>query len=205
LKIIIEKYNPIWVIKFQKLKKEISLILKSLNPQIEHIGSTSIPNLSAKPIIDIAVGVNNISELDLTINPMIKNKFIYYSVYNKVMPKRRLFVGLKNKNDFNKFKKIYSNYEDIPHEKIHRYRLCHIHIWEFGSSEWKRHIAFRDYLIEHIQIQEKYKHLKVELSKKDWKDGNEYNSGKNDFIEAIETKAISWYDKKFKDNGIRPN
>ena len=194
MKIIIEKYNPKWIKQFKKLKNELSSILKFFNPKIEHIGSTSVPSLSAKPIIDIAVGVNNSSELNLTINPMIKNKFIYYEIYNKVMPKRRLFVGLKNKNDFNKFKKIYSNYEDIPHEKIHRYRLCHIHIWEFGSSEWKRHIAFRDYLKEHIQIQEKYKHLKVELSKKDWIDGNEYNLGKNDFIKQIESEAILWYD-----------
>ena len=113
MKIIIEKYNPKWIKQFNKLKNELSSILKFLNPKIEHIGSTSIPSLSAKPIIDIAVGVNNSSELELTIDPMIKNKFIYYEVYNKVMPNRRLFVGLKDKNDFNKFQVKYSNNEKI--------------------------------------------------------------------------------------------
>ena len=200
MKIIIEKYNPIWVKEFKKLKKELASILKNLNPQIEHIGSTSVPSLSAKPIIDIAIGVSKSAELDITICPMIENKFIYYEVYNKVMPKRRLFVGLKNKNDSHKFKKIYSNDEEIPHEKIHSFRLCHIHIWKFGTYEWERHIAFRDYLKEHTKIKDEYELLKVKLSKKNWIDGNEYNFGKNDFIKEIESNAISWYDKYIKNN-----
>ena len=194
MKIIIEKYNPKWIKQFKKLKNELSSILKFFNPKIEHIGSTSVPSLSAKPIIDIAVGVNNSSELDLTIDPMIKNKFIYYEVYNKVMPKRRLFVGLKNKNDFHKFKEIYSNNEEIPHEEIHGFKLCHIHIWRFGTSEWKRHIAFKDYLKEHAKIKKEYEILKIRLSQEDWIDGNEYNLGKNDFIKQIESEAVLWYD-----------
>ena len=91
LKIEVEKYNSNWINQFYDLKNQLSMILESLNPIIEHIGSTSIPFLSAKPIIDIAVGIKNTSELDLTIDPMIKNQFIYYEVYNKVMPERRLF------------------------------------------------------------------------------------------------------------------
>ena len=195
MKIIIEKYNPIWVKEFKKLKKELASILKFLNPQIEHIGSTSVPSLSAKPIIDIAIGVSKSIELDLTIDPMIKNKFIYYKVYNKWMPKRRLFVGLKNKTNSHKFNKIYSDDKEIPHEHIHSSKLCHIHIWKFGTSEWKRHIAFRDYLKEHIKIKDEYERLKVKLSKKNWIDGNEYNLGKNDFIKKIESDAISWHNK----------
>ena len=74
----------------------------NIHPKIEHIGSTSIQSLSAKPIIDILIGVNKNSELDLTIDPMIQNKFIYYKVYDKDMPKRRFYVGLK-------FKKIQCN------------------------------------------------------------------------------------------------
>ena len=170
------------------------MILESLNPIIEHIGSTSIQFLSAKPIIDIAVGIKNTSELDLTIDPMIKNQFIYYEVYNKVMPERRLFVGLKDKKDFAKFQKIYSYDDEIPHKRIQMYKLSHIHIWEFESDEWKRHIAFRDYLKAHTEISEKYAHLKNKLSKKDWIDGNEYNDAKNYFIKQIESQAILWYD-----------
>ena len=123
MKIIKEKYNPEWKKQFKIIINELSSALKFLNPRIEHIGRTSVPALSAKPIIDIAIGVNKSSELDLTIDPMIKNKFIYYEIYNKVMPKRRLFVGLKNKNDFHKFKKRYSNNEEILHKEIYGFKL----------------------------------------------------------------------------------
>ena len=99
LKIEVEKYNPNWINQFYDLKNQLSMILESLNPIIEHIGSTSIQFLSAKTIIDIAVGIKSISELDLVIKPMIKTQFIYYEVYNEVMPERRLFVGIKDKKD----------------------------------------------------------------------------------------------------------
>ena len=194
MKIEVEKYNPNWINQFYDLKNQLSMILESLNPIIEHIGSTSIQFLSAKPIIDIAVGIKNTSELDLTIDPMIKNQFIYYEVYNKVMPERRLFVGLKDKKDFAKFQKIYSYDDEIPHKRLQIYKLSHIHIWEFESDEWKRHIAFRDYLKEHVEISKTYSHLKNKLSKKDWVDDNEYNDAKNDFIKQVESQAILWYD-----------
>ena len=156
--------------------------------------------LSAKPIIDIAVGINNNSELDLTIDPMIENKYIYYEVYNKIMPRRRLFVGLKKKIDFHKFQEKYSNNEEIPNNEINNLRLCHIHIWKFGSSEWKRHIAFREYLKKYPVVCEKYAYLKNNLSEKNWVDGNEYNSAKNNFIKQVESEAYPWYNKYIKDN-----
>ena len=194
MRIELEKYNPNWITQFYDLKNQLSIILEDLNPIIEHIGSTSVQFLSAKPIIDIAVGIKSISELDLAIKPMMKNQFIYYEVYNKVMPERRLFVGLKDKKDFDKFQNIYSYDDEIPHKRIQMYKLSHIHIWEFESDEWKRHIAFRDYLNEHVEIGKRYSHLKNKLSKRDWVDVNEYNDAKNDFIKQVESQAILWYD-----------
>ena len=195
MKIEIEKYNPKWIEEFLKIKQELTSILKFLNPKIEHIGSTSIQSLSAKPIIDILVGINKNSQLDLTIDPMIQNKFIYYKVYDKDMPKRRFYVGLKDKKMHKKFNSIYSKNEEIPHKKIHSLKKCHIHIWEYGCPEWNRHIAFRDYLKQYSKIKQEYEILKLQLSKKDWINGNEYNNAKNNFIKKIESKAILWYDK----------
>ena len=195
MKIQIEEYNPDWVEQFTKLERELSSTLKLLKPKIEHVGSTSIPNLAAKPIIDILVGIQSTSDLDKTIEPMINNQYIYYEVYNKVMPQRRLYVGLKNKSDSYKFQKIYSHNEVIPHQDIHDHRLSHIHIWQFGTYEWARHIAFRDYLKKHPEVKKQYEILKIKLSKKEWIDGNEYNKAKDGFIKVEEEKAISWYNK----------
>lgn len=196
MKIEVKKYNPNWLNQYKDLKNKLSIILENLNPIIEHIGSTSIPSLCAKPIIDIAVGIKDFTELNLTIQPMIENQFIYYKVYNNIMPKRRLFIGLKNDKDSIQFKKIYSYNNEIPQKQIHTYKLTHIHIWEFQSYEWKRHIAFRDYLKEHIEISKKYSSLKYKLSKKEWIDVNEYNDAKSNFIKEIETKALLWYEKQ---------
>ena len=195
MKINIEKYNADWEGKFEQIKAELCSVLINLNPKIEHIGSTSVPNLAAKPIIDIQVGINNSYDLDKTIEPMINNHYIYYEIYNSVMPNRRLFVGLKDKKYIRNFQNIYSKGDLIPHEKINQLRLTHIHIWEHGTDDWNRHIIFRDYLREHPEIASQYESLKKQLSLKDWKDGNEYNDAKDSFIKTEESKAILWYRK----------
>lgn len=196
MKIQIESYNPEWAISFEQIKKDLQAILKEFNPRIEHIGSTSIPNLAAKPIIDIAVGIDSAKDLDRTIEPMLGSHYIYYEVYNSSMPLRRFFVGLKNKKDHSKFKNIYREGDSIPHEEIHAHKLCHVHIWEYGTPEWFRHIAFRDYLIENPEIRDRYETLKKNLSEQDWCDGNEYSSAKNNFIKAEEANALLWYRRK---------
>ena len=195
MKINIEKYNTEWTGQFEKIKAELCSVLVKLNPKTEHIGSTSVPNLAAKPIIDIQVGIENSYDLDKTIEPMINNHYIYYEIYNSVMPNRRLFVGLKDKKYIRNFQNIYSKGDFIPHEKINQLRLTHIHIWEHGTDDWNRHIAFRDYLREHPEIANQYESLKKQLSLKDWEDGNEYNDAKDSFIKTEESKAILWYRK----------
>jgi GrpB-like predicted nucleotidyltransferase (UPF0157 family) len=198
MKIEIAEYNPEWLNQFKLIKEELNVILGELNPRIEHIGSTSVPGLAAKPIIDILVGIERVSLLDETIKLMIRHNYIYYEIYNSDMPSRRLYIGLKDKNDINIFQSIYTNQDKIPHIKIHQHKLTHIHILGFETPEWKRHIAFRDYLREHAATNTHYEHLKKELSSRNWKDGNEYNSSKNDFIKTEEEKAILWYNEKQK-------
>jgi len=192
LKIEIEEYNREWTGQFEKIKADLYSILINLNPKIEHIGSTSVPDLAAKPIIDIQVGIKNSNDLDKTIEPMIYNHYIYYEIYNSVMPKRRLFVGLKDEKYIRNFQNIYSKGDLIPHEKINQLRLTHVHIWEHGTKDWNRHIAFRNYLREHAEVKSQYESLKKQLSLKDWKDGNEYNDAKDSFIKTTEAKAILW-------------
>ena len=196
MKINIEKYNSEWTTQFEKIKCELNSILVKLNPIIEHIGSTSVPNLAAKPIIDIQVGIENSYDLDKTIEPMINNHYIYYEIYNSSMPNRRLFVRLKDKKYINNFQKIYSKGDLIPHEKINQIRLAHIHIWEYKTDDWFRHIAFREYLKDHPNIKSQYELLKKQLSLMDWNDGNEYNEAKDSFIKKEEAKAILWYENK---------
>lgn len=193
MKIQIKKYNPIWKKQFFELHEKLSNTLQFLSPRIEHIGSTSVPDLSAKPIIDVAVGIESLSDLDLVVEPMVKAGFIYYEAFNKDMPNRRLFVGLIRDADVKHFQSVYKDGDIIPHAKINALRQCHIHVWEFGSLDWERHIAFREYLKNHSGIKEAYEKLKWRLGYDEWEHGMAYNDGKNDFVTAVQALALDWY------------
>ena len=193
MKIEITPYDPAWPATFSTIKNELQQVLSDLNPKIEHIGSTAVPDLAAKPIIDVAVGLAQVSELDKAVEPMIQNHYIYYKAYNASMPLRRLFVGLKDSGAQHRFNHTYAEAAGIPHAAIAAHRLCHVHVWEYGSSEWIRHIAFREYLMAHPSAALEYAQLKQQLSTLDWRDGNAYNDGKNRFVKALEAKAVSWY------------
>jgi GrpB-like predicted nucleotidyltransferase (UPF0157 family) len=195
MKINIDPYNPNWAYLFIELKNEILESLHFLNPTIEHIGSTSIIDLSSKPIIDILVGIPSLEQLNETIQPLIDLKYIYFEKFNSSMPNRRFYVKLKNKTNFYNAPEVFTKNDIIPNE-LNEHKLAHVHIFENNSLDYKRHIAFRDYLKKHSVEKEKYQQLKLDLSSKFWKDGSEYNSAKNDFIKNLEQKAIQWYDGK---------
>lgn len=196
MQIKLEPYNDDWVRQFSTIKNELLILLKDLDPKIEHFGSTSVPGLAAKPVIDILVGVQSVGDFEfLTKKIMVSKRYIYYKVFNKLMPERRLFVRLKDKIDMEEFEKIYHEPEDIPHDKLNLSRIAHVHVWEYNSKGWIRHIAFREYLKSHNEIKEEYENLKKKLSQRDWKNGMEYNDGKDKFIKTEEKKAILWYSK----------
>lgn len=192
MKIEIQSFSKNWKIQFEEIKLELQKSLILLKPQIDHIGSTSIEGLSAKPIIDILIGVNSESELNETIKPLTNTGYIYYEMYNSIMPYRRFFIKTKSIEILNNTIKKES---DI-NEKIlnHTNRIAHIHIIPKSSIHWLRHIAFKNYLLENLEIKKEYQRLKEILSLKDWRGGNEYNSAKNDFIKCHEKKALKWYE-----------
>ena len=196
MKLIIEPYNKDWPKQFLSIKKEIQTLLKQYHPIVEHFGSTAVPGLAAKPVIDILVGIEDISHFPHIVDLMLQHEsYIYYKVFDKEIPERRLFVRLKDGVDTAGFDQIMNDFNNIPHDKINASRIAHVHIWEYNSSNWIRHIAFRDYLIAHEDVREKYGNIKKELGKKDWAHGMEYNDGKNAFLKEEEAKALVWYEK----------
>lgn len=197
MKITIEKHNPNWANDFETIREELLKLIGFLDPKIEHIGSTSVHGLSAKPIIDIIVGVDSEKDLEKTIKSLINNNYIYYEYYNEGMPYRRFFVKHKiNPKDLS-IPSIIIDEDKIPaNTKEYNYRLAHIHILPYNSEHWIRHIAFRDYLRTHLDIKYQYQYLKEELSKQEWLDGNEYSEAKDKFIKTEEKKAINWYKTK---------
>ena len=169
MKVKLSKYDPNWINLFQEEKKQISNKLGDKIVTVEHIGSTSVPGLGAKPIIDILLGVKNISDADEFIPKMTELGYEYRNNFEHVMPYRRYFT---------------------------KPGFYHVHTVEVTSSFWKRHLLFRDYLRAHVEVRDAYYKLKKELAEREWDDTNDYALAKTGFIKRIEKEAEVYYNRK---------
>ncbi|WP_270087680.1 GrpB family protein [Sphingobacterium sp. SYP-B4668] len=194
MKLKFEDYNPSWSTDFEAIKIALLDTIGAVDPVIEHIGSTAVEGLSAKPIIDILIGVRDEEALEKIIVPLVNNGYVYYPIYNSMMPYRRFFVKHRVSPEHLSIAPIISEEVQIPKStEEHNHRLAHIHILPYNSEHWIRHIAFRDYLRVHPVVTAQYQALKAQLSRQEWSDGNEYNASKNEFIKTEEQHAIDWY------------
>ncbi len=194
MKLPFESYNPAWKTMFEGLKEELSEMLLVLSPLIEHIGSTSVEGLSAKPIIDIMIGVSDYRDLDRVPLFLNNGSYVYYEKYNEDMPYRRFFVRLTANAKELGLMEVIGKEDDIPEQMHdHSLRMAHVHVIPTDSEHWLRHIAFRDYLRAHPAIVQEYQTLKERLTQQEWKDGNDYNAGKDVFLKREEQNALRWY------------
>lgn len=189
-----ELYNPAWKNQFNAVKQELDELLSSIHVSVEHIGSTSVEGLSAKPIIDVMVGLSNEEDLDKVPSLLAGANYVYYEKYNKDMPYRRFFLLLREKPEALGLPFRIGPADEIP-EKMHDHdlRIAHIHVIPIVSKHWLRHIAFRDYLRTHSTVKEEYQVLKEQLVQQQWEDGNDYNKGKDAFLKVEEKRAVEWY------------
>ncbi|MGP7817888.1 GrpB family protein [Niallia sp. 01092] len=162
--VVLKQYNPDWVRQFEWEKKRIIEAIGDRTIKIEHIGSTSIQGLGAKPIIDIMVAVKNLEEVSNLIIPLKNIEFEYVP---KPEFKDRMFFrkGLWGKG------------------------TCHLHICEFNSSEWNDKLLFRDYLRLYPEAAKEYYLLKKQLASEYSFDRLTYTLKKEPFIKHIIEKA----------------
>ena len=196
VKILIEEYQADWVNDFLKEKDIIGLTLIAFSPAIEHIGSTSVPGLCAKPTIDILVGLQEESRLDQTISPMIDRGYSYFKKYEPTMPYRRLFSKLKSLKGKAAPEIIDVNDEFVRGQEF--IAVTNIHAVVKDTLHWRRHLAFRDYLRAHAEVRDEYCRTKKALSKQEFIDTNEYNAAKDRFIKETQSQALAWYDAQEK-------
>lgn len=156
----IEEYNLAWKDEFIKEEKILKEQLLDFNVDIRHVGSTSIEGCSAKPIIDIAIGVESL-EYGEQLVPVLNN--IGYLYYGDAGIPGRHFLKRKNGELSTHF----------------------IHIEPIGGRLWKNHILFREYLIKHPQLIDEYSNIKKLLEKDFSENRDQYALGKNPFIENI--------------------
>lgn len=182
MKVKLAKYNPEWKSHFEIEKNKLLRTIESKEIKIEHIGSTSIPDICSKPVIDIMIGVKEDKQLDNNINPIISLEYTYVQKYEIYMPFRRYFFKLKNP-EVQLPPIIGLNDPDIG--KGNHEDSFHIHMVKINSDFWINQLLFRDYLRNNHKARKEYENVKKELAKIEWDSINDYADAKSSCITKI--------------------
>ena len=166
-KYVFKPYNPIWPKLFMRECERIKRnIFWAIN--IEHIGSTAVPGLGGKGIIDIAIAAG---KEDLERTAKVLQEFLGYVFRESGSTIERLFFRI-----------------DLPDEE-EGMRRYHVHLSFAESSEWRDLILFRDYLRDHSEEVQRYAELKKDLVDQVRGDGGLYRKHKAPFFEEVLKKA----------------
>lgn len=163
-RVIVVPYDSKWNDEFQKIKSYLEKTLENSIVAIEHVGSTSVEGLSAKPILDIDVVVKNYDNFQ-----EVKSRLESLGYYHEGD------LGIKDREAFGYTEK-------------HEFMAHHLYVCSQNSEELKRHIAFRDYLRTHKEDREKYSEIKQYASKRYSTDIDSYIEVKSPCIAEIYRK-----------------
>lgn len=157
-KIIIEDYNPLWPKMFEQEKTQLSYLLgNNIEGAIEHVGSTSVKGLAAKPIIDIMIGVKSLESSLHLITTLTDYGYCYYPYKPEIM-----------------------HWFCKPSPEV---RTHHLHLVPYLSPLWHERIKFRDVLRKNLVLAEQYQTLKYQLAEQYVDDREQYTLRKWPFIE----------------------
>ncbi len=159
-------YNIAWEKEFSKEAATLTTTMSAQVLEIHHIGSTAVPGLSAKPIIDLLIEVKDIKNVD---------------TYNQKM--EQLGYEAKGENGI----KGRRYFQKGGNERTH-----HVHVYEKGHPEINRHLSFRDYLRTHPDAAKEYETLKIELAHRYRFEPKKYVENKTNFIHKIDGLALKW-------------
>jgi D-beta-D-heptose 7-phosphate kinase/D-beta-D-heptose 1-phosphate adenosyltransferase len=164
--VLVADYDPRWPEMFEEEKRRILEAVGEHIEAVEHVGSTSVPGLAAKPIIDIMVGIRDLADAPLCVTPLHRLGYVYVPRYEILMPERRYFRrGGRGTGTH------------------------HLHMVERRSEFWESHILFRNYLRAHRDAALAYERLKRELAAAHGSDRAAYTEAKTDFINDAVSRA----------------
>ena len=173
MKVRLSDFNENWAKLYQDEADFLRTIFTDEIVRFEHFGSTSIPGLQAKPVIDMMCIVKDINNVDLHNDKM--NQLGYDVAGDWGIPGRRLF------------------------RKGGEERTHHIHFYQTDNPQIERHLIFRDYLRCHPEEVTRYSRFKEELAER-FENTSEYSPAKKTFVMEMEQLALSWYSKNQENN-----
>jgi GrpB-like predicted nucleotidyltransferase (UPF0157 family) len=160
--ISISDYDPAWPEMFEQERERLQSVLGTPILTIEHMGSTAVPGLAAKPIIDLLVGVRQLTEVrSHCIEQLQALDYTYIPQYESWLPDELFFR------------------KGVPGPWTH-----HVHVMELSNPRWEAFLSFRDYLRAHPDAASEYGDLKKSLAVAFKDDIVGYRNAKHDFVVA---------------------
>lgn len=166
--VVISPYTVEWPASFSGVREELLAAFAPFEVVVEHIGSTSVPGLLAKPVLDVLLGASSLSDINSKIKTLERFGYAYVAKYERDLPMRRYFVQSKSDS-----------------------LRVHLHAVEFGSQFWKEHLAFRDALRADLVLVSQYAALKLRLAAEFANDVSAYTAAKAPFIQTVLSVASS--------------
>lgn len=160
-------YNNKWPLIYKNEAARIQAALGDNFKAIHHIGSTAIPGMISKPVIDIMLECESLDNKE-KLAPLLES-LGYENLRRQIIPHRSFFSRKMT--------------EDVS---------FHLHIYEAGDPQVRRHVHFRDYLIAHPQVANEYAELKAKLALVHRDDMFQYTLGKTKLVHDIDAKAKKW-------------
>lgn len=154
-------YDPAWTALFEAERERLLALFPETFIDIVHIGSTAVPGLCAKPIVDLLAGVRSMDEAIALDGPLCANGYTTSGEFNASLKDRQYFMR---------------------HELGRR--THHLHVVVYEAEGWRVRVAFRDRLRDDTELQHRYSALKADLAKRFANDREAYTDGKSSFIAA---------------------
>lgn len=173
--VVVCPYSDEWPELFQLIKAELLDVFATTEVCVEHIGSTAVPGLVAKPVIDVLIGAESLIAIESKIGLLHERGFEYVSKYETQIPERRYFVKAP----------------------INSLRV-HVHAVELGARLWREHLAFRDALRGDATLKAQYQALKLQLANTFAADKSAYGFAKNPFVESVIATSLKRIDVQCK-------
>ncbi|CAN5843066.1 hypothetical protein BH23ACT11_BH23ACT11_06460 [soil metagenome] len=160
-------YDSDWPARFEEERDRIEAVIGRWVIEIEHVGSTAIPGLDAKPVVDIMVGLRSMADADCCVEPLVGLGYSYWA--DGAEPHHRLFV----------------NFIDAERTA----RTHNLHLVQYRGWYWTGRLLFRDHLIADPKNAQEYAQLKRELAERFREDREAYTAAKTEFVAAVVERA----------------
>jgi GrpB-like predicted nucleotidyltransferase (UPF0157 family) len=159
---LVIEYQDAWPAQYAQVEAELRSVIALPGVVLEHVGSTAVPGLCSKPVLDIVLGVVALDEMETAAPALAHIGFIYRPEYQLQIPDRRYFVRAEGKTP-----------------------RVHLHAVVLGGPLWRQHLRFRDALREDQELRQSYAELKRRLAVVHMADKAAYTEAKAPFIRQV--------------------